>query len=279
VVPVPDAAGGEQHDLRPAAGEQGLADIVTLQRRKAAEVSEGDEEGFFLDTIAEYQWARDAAGLAPATLDGLVKPVIEVCEHYGLAPWRLAPRHVDKYFAGEGKRAGATVRRKMNQIDGYFAFLEQRYAGEIARRYGLAVESPVDPFNQPRHRGDFGLRVPPSQRALRELFARWRESLEPARKPAVARRDYVMGKLTYLSGVRAAELCGVRIGDLHWESGQWGRFLVNGKGARGSGPRQREAYMFEEGRALLWWWIEDVRGGFSDDPGKQAKLQQIQHSA
>ena len=167
VVPVPDAGGGEQHDLRPAAGEQGLADIVTLQRRKAAEVSEGDEEGFFLDTIAEYQWARDAAGLAPATLDGLVKPVIEVCEHYGLAPWRLAPRHVDKYFAGEGKRAGATVRRKMNQIDGYFAFLEQRYAGEIARRYGLAVESPVDPFNRPRHRGDFGLRVPPSQRVIR----------------------------------------------------------------------------------------------------------------
>ena len=24
--------------------------------------------------------------------------------------------------------------------------------------------------------------------------------------------------------------------------------------------------MFEEGRALLWWWIEDVRGGFCDDP-------------
>jgi integrase/recombinase XerC len=167
----------------------------------------------------------------------------------------------------------------MNQIDGYFAFLEQRYAGEIARRYGLAVESPVDPFNRPRHRGDFGLRVPPSQRALREFFARWRESLDAARKPAIARRDYVMGKLTYVSGVRAAELCGVRIGDPHWESGQWGRFLVNGKGARGSGPRQREAYMFEEGRALLWWWVEDVRGGFCDDPEEQAKLHQMQHSA
>ena len=75
-----------------------------------------------------------------------------------------------------------------------------------------------------------------------------------------------MGKLTYASGVRAAELCGVMIGDLHWESGQWGRFLVNGKGARGSGPRQREAYMFEEGRALLWWWMEEIRGGFADDP-------------
>ena len=249
------------------AGEQGLADVVTLQRRKAAEVSEGDEESFFLDTVAEYQWARDAAGLAPATLEGLTKPIIEVCEHYGLAPWRLTPAASRQVLRrGRASASSATVRRKMNQIDGYFAFLEQRYAGEIARRYGLAVESPVDPFNRPRHRGDFGLRVPPSQRALREFFARWRESLESARKPAVARRDYVMGKLTYISGVRAAELCGVRIGDLHWESGQWGRFLVNGKGARGSGPRQREAYMFEEGRALLWWWIEDVRGGFCDDP-------------
>ncbi len=34
--------------------EPGLADVVTLQRRKAAEVSDGDEESFFLDTLAEY---------------------------------------------------------------------------------------------------------------------------------------------------------------------------------------------------------------------------------
>ena len=217
--------------------EPGLANAVTLQRRKAAEVSEGDEESFFLDTLAEYQWARDAAGLAATTLDRLTRPVLEICEHYGLAPWRLTPRQVDQYFAGPGKRARSTVRQKMNIIDSYFAFLEQRYAGEIARRYGVAVESPVDAFNRPRHRGDFGLRVPPSQRATREFFGRWRDSLDQARKPLIARRDYVMGKITYISGVRAAELCGVRIGDLHWESGQWGRFLVNGKGARGSGPR------------------------------------------
>ena len=140
--------------------EPGLADVATLQRRKAAEVSDGDEESFFLDTLAEYQWARDAAGLAATTLDRLTKPVLEICEHYGLAPWRLTPRQVDKYFAGVGKRGRSTVRQKMNLIDSYFAFLEQRYAGEIARRYGAAVESPVDPFNRPRHRGDFELRVP-----------------------------------------------------------------------------------------------------------------------
>ena len=189
--------------------EPGLADVVTLQRRKAAEIDDGDEESFFLDTLAEYQWARDAAGLAATTLDRLVKPVLEICEHYGLAPWRLTPRQVDKYFAGSASAAARPCGRRLNLIDSYFAFLEQRYAGEIARSYGVAVESPIDPFNRPRHRGDFGLRVPPSQRATREFFARWRDSLQQARKPSIARRDYVMGKLTYLSGVRAAELCGV----------------------------------------------------------------------
>jgi integrase/recombinase XerC len=256
----------EQPGPPPLVGEPGLADVVTLQRRKAAEISDSDEESFFLDTVAEYQWARDGRRIGPGRPGRAGQ-----ADHRGLSALRPGPVAAGSPPGRQVLRRGwqaraPPVRRKMNQIDGYFAFLEQRYAGEIARRYGVAVGSPVDPFNRPRHRGDFGLRVPPSHRALREFFACWRGSLEQARKPAVARRDYVMGKLTYISGVRAAELCGVKIGDLHWESAQWGRFLVNGKGARGSGPRQREGYMFEEGRALLWWWIEDVRGGFCDDP-------------
>jgi integrase len=246
--------------------EPGLADVVTLQRQRAAEVTADDEHGFFVDTLAEYQWARDVAGLAASTLDRLVRPIVELCEFYGLVPWRLSPRHVDRYFADPGKRGRSTVRQKLNLIDGYFAFLEQRYAGEIARRFGVAVESPIDRFNRPRHRGDFGLRVPPSQRAMREFFAAWRAALPQARKPAVAGRDYVMAKIAYLSGVRARELCAVRIGEVHWEAGQWGRFLVNGKGAGGSGPRQREAYLFAEGRELLWWYVEEIRGLFGDDP-------------
>ncbi|MFI6449118.1 tyrosine-type recombinase/integrase [Kitasatospora sp. NPDC050543] len=245
--------------------ESGLADVVTLQRRREARLSAEDEEGFFVDVLSEYQWARDAAGLAPSTIDKLVKPVIEVCSFYGTVPWRLTSREVDRYFAGQGKRARSTVRQKMNQIDGFYAFLEQRYAGEIARRFGAGVESPIDPFNRPQHRGDFGLRVPPSQAALKDFFGRWREDLPNARKERVACRDYVMTKIAYLSGVRAAELCGVRIGDVHWELGQWGRFVVEGKGANGSGPRPREAYLFREGRELLWWYMEEVRGRFGDD--------------
>ena len=58
-------------------------------------------------------------------------------------------------------------------------------------RFGAAVESPIDPFNRPHHRGDFGLRIPPSQTAMKEFFARWREQLPYVRKYAVACRDYV----------------------------------------------------------------------------------------
>ncbi|MVO90247.1 tyrosine-type recombinase/integrase [Streptomyces sp. p1417] len=247
--------------------EAGLADVLTLQRKAFETSTATDERALFQDTLAEYCWARDVAGLSPRTLQILVQPVLEVCSFYDVVPWRLTSRDVDRYFAGPGKPGRhATMRSKINRIDGYFAFLEQRYAGEILRRFGAAVESPIDPFNRPRHRGDFGLRIPPSARATKEFFAAWRDALPVARKYPVAVRNYVMSKLTYISGVRAAELCAVGLGDIHWENGQWGRFLVHGKGARGSGPREREAFMFQQGRDLLWWYIEEVRGEFRDDP-------------
>jgi integrase len=211
--------------------ETGLADVVTPERRGQSRMSAQDEESFFVDTLEEYQWARDAAGLAPSTLHHLVKPVIEVCEHYGTVPWRLTPREVDKYFAGAGKRAQSTLRNKITKIDGYFAFLEQRCAGEILRRFGAVVESPIDRFNRPRHRGDFGLRVPPSQTAIREFFARWRRELPAARKYTVACRDYVMTKIAYLSEVRAAELCAVASAMCTGSTGSGAALSLTARGA------------------------------------------------
>ncbi|MFC8247358.1 tyrosine-type recombinase/integrase [Streptomyces chartreusis] len=247
--------------------DPGLADVLTLQRRAAASASVESERALYQDTLAEYLWARDVAGLSPRSLESLVQPVLEICSFYDVVPWHLTPRQFDQYFAGPGKRPRhATMRTKINKIDLYFAFLEQRYAGEIHRRFGTVVQSPVDPFNRPVHRGDFGLRIPPSARATKEFFAAWRQVLPSARKYPVAVRNYVMSKLTYLSGVRATELCGVALGDVHWENGQWGRFLVHGKGAGGSGPRDREAFLFQEGRELLWWYVEEVRGEFTGDP-------------
>lgn len=38
-----------------------------------------------------------------------------------------------------------------------------------------------------------------------------------------------------------------------------------GKGARGSGPRERLVPMLGESRPLLMWWVQEVRGDFDDD--------------
>lgn len=223
------------------------------------------EDDLFIESLAVYRWARETAGLAPVSLDQLVQPVVELCAFYQVVPWRLSPPDVDAYFAGPGRRAVVTVRGKMNRLAAYFSFLEHRYADEILHRFKVTVRSPVDVFNRPRHRGDFTVRVPPSRAVLQQFFARWRQQLASSRKYPLACRDYVMTKIAYLSGVRVGELCPVTVGDVLWEHGRWGRFLVQGKGSKGSGPRPRHAYLFEEGRALLWWYIEQVRGRFGDD--------------
>lgn len=92
--------------------EPELAEVVALQRRKAAGASGGDEEALYLDTLAEYQWARDVAGLAATTLDRLVRPVVEICEHYGVVAWHLTPRQVDHYFAGRASAAAPRYGRR-----------------------------------------------------------------------------------------------------------------------------------------------------------------------
>lgn len=105
LAPPPSAVIGEQAPVA-LAGEPGLADVVTFGRQRPGQAPPDDEERFFADSLAEYQWARDVAGLAPSTLGRLIRPVIEVCEHYGLVPWRLTPRHVDRYFSGPGSGRG-----------------------------------------------------------------------------------------------------------------------------------------------------------------------------
>src|SRR5438067_406017 len=82
--------------------EEGLADVLTLQERASAISSEADEVAFFHDTVAEYTWARDVAGLAATTLRQVVQPIIEVCDFYDTVPWHLTSRQVDCYFAGPG---------------------------------------------------------------------------------------------------------------------------------------------------------------------------------
>jgi len=64
------------------------------------------------------------------------------------------------------------------------------------------------------------------------------------------------------------------------ELGRFGKLHIrHGKGARGPGPRERMVPLINDAGRTLRWFIADVRGLFGDDYAKQAKLQQIQHSA
>lgn len=96
-------AGGDERSVSE------LADVVTLQDRQSAQCDDGDEVAFFHDTVAEYSWARDVAGLAPTTLHRMVMPVLEVCRHYDCVPWRLTPRQLDQYFAGRSGFSPSTA--------------------------------------------------------------------------------------------------------------------------------------------------------------------------
>jgi hypothetical protein len=144
---------------------------------------------------------------AQRTLDHLVQPVLELCD-FDVVAWRLTPRQLDQYFAGPGKRASSTMRSKSNKIDHYFTFLEQRYAGEILRRFGVAVElrSTSSTGRSTAATSGCGCRPRSGRRgsSSRDGGNRWR----PPRKPVVARRDYVMGKLAFISGVRRPSSAG-----------------------------------------------------------------------
>lgn len=156
------------------------------------------EQALYQDSLAEYVWALDVWTIA-ADFVSLVQPVLEICSYYDVTPWHLSSRQLDEHFAL------------------YDAYLEQRYAGEIHRRLGAVAQSPASAFIRPVHWGDFGLRIPPSARATKELFAVSRDALPQARKDPVAVHNYVMSKLMYISIVRAAELCPVQLGEVRWE--------------------------------------------------------------
>src|SRR6266702_4396911 len=98
------------------------------------------------------------------------------------------------------------------------------------------------------------------------LFAGWRGELAGCRKFAPAARNYAAGKLMAEVGLRVNEVCQLDLDDVKWDLGRFGKIHVRiGKGARGSGPRERMVPLINNARATLEWFVQDVRGHFDDD--------------
>jgi len=219
------------------------------------------------DLIAEYVLARAAHGVVDATVRADLAAVTEFLHWAGCPAWEVTARHGDRFLAeAQRDRAVKTRRMKAGRIAEFYRFLELRYQGEIRELTGRVVTSPIDSVNRPSNSGDYGVRIPPSPGELAGFFRRWREGLPTARKWRTAARNYAMARLVTEVGLRASECCGLTLDDLHFDHGPLGKVHVRfGKGARGSGPRERLVPMLGVARPLLVWWVTQVRGDFDDD--------------
>ena len=67
-------------------------------------------------------------------------------------------------------------------------------------------------------------------------------------------------------GLRVNEARMLDLDDVRWDLGRFGKLHVrHGKGARGSGPRERMVPLINGADRTLRWFIEDVRGLFGGD--------------
>jgi integrase/recombinase XerD len=241
-------------------GEMGLAVVRDMRE---ARVPEGPEAvaAFETDVLAGFVLARAAAGLSDRTISADVSNLEQVRAWFGKPLWEMRPADADEYF-GKVMRAAARNTRaaRAQALRTWFAFLELRHKAGIYQLTGYVAECPVDEMNRPRGGGRAALRIPPGEAQVARLFAGWREELATCRKFAPAARNYAAARLMAEVGLRVNEARCLDLDDVRWDLGRFGKLHVrHGKGARGSGPRERMVPLINGAGRTLRWFIEDVR--------------------
>ncbi|MGW2836139.1 tyrosine-type recombinase/integrase, partial [Streptomyces sp. NPDC001286] len=188
----------------------------------------------------------------------------------GVAVWAVTAADVDGWLAAARARgAGPQARAQMaHTVHRFYGFVQARHSKEVEAVTGRPVVQPVDEFNQPRRLARPRVRIPPSAGEVEALFAGWRAGLpgERGSRFLTGARDYVAASLWRRVGLRLSETVGLEVGDWYPHVGVCGVLHVRcGKGARGSGPRQRLVPAIDGVDRLLGWWLGQVRGQFGDD--------------
>ncbi len=232
-----------------------------------APVTPDDLVALETDVLAGFVLARAAAGLADSTIASDVMNLEQVRVWLGRPLWEMEPADADAYFGKVMRESAKGTRLSRAQaLKTYFLFLEVRHKVEIHQMTGRVVECPIDQMNRPRGRGQAKLRIPPSAGQVEHLFAGWREELATCRKFAPSARSYTACRLMSQVGLRVNEVCKLDLADVKWDLGRFGKLHVrHGKGARGSGPRERMVPLINGAGQTLQWFVEDVWGHFGDD--------------
>ena len=244
----------------------GLAAVRDLREARGP-VTPDDLVALETDVLAGFVLARSAAGLADGTIASDVMHVGQVRAWFGRPLWEMEPPDADGYFAVVLRDAAKGTRLSRAQaLKTYFLFLELRHKVEIHQMTGRVVECPIDEMNRPRGRHQAKLRIPPAADQVDRLFAGWREDLADCRKFAPTARNYTACRLMADVGLRVNEVCKLDLADIKWDLGMFGKIHVrHGKGARGSGPRERMVPLINNAGQTLRWFVEDVWGHFGDD--------------
>jgi site-specific recombinase XerD len=144
--------------------------------------------------------------------------------------------------------------------------VELRHKVELHTMTGRVVQCPLDEMNRPRGSKDARLRIPPVDREIAELFSGWSRELATCRKFAPSARNYTAARLMAEVGLRVNEARSLDLADVRWELGRFGKLHVrHGKGAHGSGPRERMVPLINHAGRTLRWYVEDVWGHFDED--------------
>ncbi len=243
-----------------------LAVVRDLRVARAPATAE-DLEALETDVLAGFVLARAAAGLSDGTISSDVVHLEQVRTWFGRPLWEMEPPDADVYF-GKVLRSTAKGTRlsRAQALKTFFLFLELRHKVEIHQMTGLVVECPIDELNRPRGRQQARLRVPPTAEQVTRLFTGWRQELATCRKFAPAARNYTACRLMADVGLRVNETCTLDLPDIKWDLGRFGKLHVRlGKGARGSGPRERMVPLINNAAETLRWFVQDVWGPFGDD--------------
>jgi site-specific recombinase XerD len=244
-----------------------LAVVRDLRERRGLAGPE-EIERFETDVVAGFVLARAAAGLSDRTIRTDVSHLEQVRAWFGRPLWEMTPADADTYF-GTVLRASPSGTRlgRAQAVKTFFEFVELRHKVEIHNLTGRVVECPIDEMNRPRGRRVARLRIPPSAEQVGQLFTGWRDELATCRKFGPTARNYASARLMSEVGLRINELRQLDLVDIKWGLGRFGKLHVrHGKGARGSGPRERMVPLINDAGRTLRWFVEDVWGQLDDDP-------------
>jgi site-specific recombinase XerD len=229
--------------------------------------SEEELADFETDVLAGLVLARSSAGLADSTIRKEVGQLEQVRSWFDRPLWDMESTDADVYFGRVLRTSPSGTRLARAQaLAVYFTFLELRYQAELHRLTGRVVTCPLDEMNRPRGRKDAKLRIPPNEHQVTAMFTGWAAELATCRKFAPAARNYAAARLMAEVGLRVNELRHLDLADVKWDLGRFGKLHVRvGKGARGSGPRERMVPLINDAGRTLRWYVEDVWGHFGGD--------------